>query len=166
MFPFNSEICEDGIDQDCNGSDAACSGGTCGDGWLDPGEEVDPPVSQFSTLTVDSFTCRYDFSTVSQLYCNGTCTWDLASGCGQGDADIFCQLKTDNPSATALSYSTIDATSDPGFPCARSNYGDVFSADLTPRVGTTLTFPITYQNTALDSDHGSGDVVTSLVCSP
>ena len=111
-------------------------GKACGKGVLN-GEEVDPPISQFSTLNVSSDTCRYDFSNVPQLYCNGGCSWGGASSCDQVDADIFCQLKTGNPNSTASVFTTGVATAEPGFNCAFSG-GAIITADVTGRLNPSL----------------------------
>ena len=144
--------------------DPVCSS-QCGDGVLDAGEEVDPPVSQFANLTVDPQTCRYDLTAVPQLYCNGTCTYDdPTNGCQQQDADIFCQLKMDNPLSTATSFSTATALTTHGFPCARHGYGTAFSADLTPRLASPLSFALTYQDASIRGNHGGGTVINTTSC--
>ena len=164
VFAGAPEICDDLIDQDCDGVDEPCT--TCNNGVLDPGEEVDPPVSQFTTLTIDLETCRYDFAAAPQLYCNGSCTWDAAvSGCDQNDADIFCQLKVDNPLSTATSFTTTLALPVGGFPCSGLGYGTVFTADLVPRLANgPLSFNMSYQDTSVQADHGSGTVIDTTVC--
>ena len=67
---------------------------TCGDGVLDEGEEYDPAPGPYTTIVVDDETCRWDFSSVRQLYCNGSCSWAGDSDCDAADADIFCKLLT------------------------------------------------------------------------
>ncbi len=161
-FEGAAEICGDGVDQDCDGVDEPCSG--CGDGILDPGEEVDPPVSIFTTLTVDPVTCRYDFSNVPQLYCNGGCTWDDSqAGCGEGDADIFCQLKTDNPLSESQAFGTVSALPTHGFPCARSNYGTPMGADVTDRLMSPLSFAVRYMDGDVRAAHNNGGTVINVV---
>ena len=76
----------------------------CGDGILQAGEEVDPPVSPFTEIDIDPETCRWDFSEVEQLYCYGMCSWAGPPGCDQSDADTLCKLIMDNPLAVAKPY--------------------------------------------------------------
>ena len=71
----------------------------CGDGILQPGEEVDPPISPFTEISIDPDTCRWDLSEVEQLYCYGMCSWAGPPGCDQADADTLCKLVMDNPLA-------------------------------------------------------------------
>ncbi|MEC9390270.1 MAG: hypothetical protein VX944_09360 [Myxococcota bacterium] len=76
----------------------------CGDGILQPGEEVDPPISPFTEISIDPDTCRWDLSEVEQLYCYGMCSWAGPPGCDQADADTLCKLVMDNPLAVAKPY--------------------------------------------------------------
>lgn len=76
----------------------------CGDGILQDGEEVDPPLSPFTEVDIDPETCRWDFSEVEQLYCYGMCSWAGPPGCDQSDADTLCKLIMDNPLAVAKPY--------------------------------------------------------------
>jgi len=101
-----------------------------------------------------------------QLYCNGACSWDSASHCGQGDADIFCRLRTGNASSRATSYTTGTALDAPGFSC--------------PYIGTSLgSYPqfggprynqggydVKVQATSILANHGPGTVIRSVVCTP
>ena len=140
------------------------SGSACGKGVLNS-EEVDPPISQFSTLNVSPDTCRYDLSKVPQLYCNGSWSWAGPTGCDQADADIFCQLRTGNPAAIASSFTTGIATAEPGFPGTGAlSPATAFTADLTGRLNTPLGFDIRYQNTSILADHGQGTVINSVTC--
>ncbi len=154
--PGAAEDCNDGIDHDCNGF-ATCS--SCGDGVLDPDEEYEPPPGPFTNLLVDSQTCRWDFSNVSQLYCNGSCTWAGGSGCDQADADLFCQLIMDNENSTATSYSTPTALPEPGIPCHQTSYGTTVSG-VDRGVGVT----VTWQDSSILANHGPGTVITNPVC--
>jgi hypothetical protein len=154
--PDGTEVCDDGLDNDCDGSDTSCS--TCGDSVLDPYEEYDPPPGPFSSAQVDSTTCRYDFSAVNQLYCNGSCTWAGSSGCDQSDADILCQLITDNPASTATSWSATTALNEPGFSCPGS--GMMIDTDR----GVASTIDVYYQDSSILANHGAGDVIAYPSC--
>ena len=154
IYPGGTEICDDGWDNDCDGVDESCS--TCGDGTLDSGEEYDPAPGPYSYVSVDSSTCRWDFSSVNQLYCNGGCTWAGGSSCDQSDADILCQLITDNPASTAISWTATTALSEPGFSCP--GYGTSIYTDR--GVSTT----VWYQDSSIRANHGAGDVVAYPNC--
>ena len=154
IFPTAIEICEDGVDNNCDGVDDSCS--SCGDGVLDDDEEVDPPVSPFSTVDVNEDTCRWDFSDVRQLYCNGGCSWAGSSDCDIEDANIFCKLKTGNPLSTATSYSTTTALPEPGFPCP--GYDTVIDVNR----GVFVT--VQYQDAPILYNHGPGTVIVDPVC--
>ena len=84
----------------------------CGDGILQAGEEYDPAPGPFMNVSVDSETCRWDFSEVEQLYCYGLCSWAGPPGCDASDADVLCKLITDNPDSEAISY-TVTAPARP-----------------------------------------------------
>jgi hypothetical protein len=130
----------------------------CGNGSLDPGEELDPPPGPFNSVSVDANSCRWDFSSVSQLYCNGTCTWAGGSSCDQADADVFCKLKTGNPSSTATSFSTGTALAEPGFSCPGlgTNIGSLPSRGVNQSVY--------YQDSSILANHGPGTVVINVSC--
>ncbi len=135
---------------------------TCGDGVLDSGEEYDPAPGPFSSSPVDYGTCRWDFSGVQQLYCNGSCTWSGASGCQQAEADILCKLITDNPASTATSWTATTALAQPGFSCAPLGYGTVINVN--GRGLPSFGFNIRYQDSSILANHGAGDVVAYPVC--
>ena len=158
-------------DADCEtqlGTGAVCDAGqciipsSCGDGVLDPGEEFDPPPGPFASAPVDATSCRYDFSNAPQLYCHNACSWADGFGCEQDDADVFCQLKTDNPASTATSFTTSIALAQPGFSCPLVGLGTVLGATfrgVTPNSG-----PVVYQDSSIRANHGPGTVVDSVVC--
>lgn len=138
-----------------------CGGGsTCGNSVLEAGEERDPPSSSFTTLSVDSASCRWDLSGVVQLYCNGSCSWGGPEDCDQADADIFCKLTQDDPAATAMSFDVVPVLNQPGFACALSPPTTL--GTLSTRGVST---PVAYQDAPLPTTHGStGNVITNVVC--
>ena len=153
ISPSAAEDCNNNIDHDCNGF-ASCS--SCGDSVLDSGEEVDPPPGPHSNVTLDSQTCRWDFSGINQLYCNGGCSWAGGSGCDQADADILCKLKTDNPSSTATSWTATTALNEHGFACPGN-----------PTINVTdrgVNVPVYYQDASILGNHGAGSVIAYPVC--
>lgn len=131
---------------------------TCGDSVLDELEEVDPPPGPFSTVSVDDETCRWDFSEVEQLYCNGTCTWAGGSSCDEADADVFCQLKMDNPDSEATDYRIVRALDKPGFTCANGGYGTRINTDR------GYSGPVAYQDESVLANHGAGWVIVEVEC--
>jgi hypothetical protein len=150
------------------GTQEACVSGTCmrvdttcGDHVVQSYEEYDPPPGPFTSVSVDPTTCLWDFSTVSQLYCNGTCTWAGGSGCDSADADLFCKLKTGNPLSTNTSFTTTTALAEPGFPCPdRTTLG----TSIGPLPLRGVTREVWYTDDLLSSTHGSGIVVTAVTC--
>lgn len=132
---------------------------SCGNNVLDSGEEFDPPPGPFSSAPVLGTTCRYDFSSVSQFYCNGSCSISGNSGCDQTEADRFCKIKLDDPDAVATSFGTTTALAEPGFSCANENLGT--SIDMTSR---GVPEPIAYQDSSILANHGAGTVIVNAVC--
>jgi hypothetical protein len=158
--PDAIEACN-GVDDDCDGdiddddSDvSSCI--SCGDSVVDTDEEYDPPPGPYASAEVDSTTCRWDFSEVNQLYCNGSCSWSGSSGCDQTEADILCQLKMDNSASTATSWTSTTALDEPGFPCP--GYGGVINTDR------GVSESVYYQDSSIVSNHGSGDVIAYPSC--
>jgi len=131
----------------------------CGNNVVDAGEEGDPPPGPFSSAPLLANSCRYDFSAVSQFYCNGTCSISGPSGCDQTEADRFCKLKLDDPDAVATSFDTTTALAEPGFACANSNLGT--PVDMASR---GVTEPIAYQDSSILANHGAGVVIVNAVC--
>jgi len=93
---------------------------TCGNGVLDSGEEFDTAPAGFGPGLVNTNTCRFDFSNVTQLYCNSRCSVAGSVGCDQADADLLCKLKTGNPNSTAASFAIEMSQGDTGFTCPGS----------------------------------------------
>ncbi|MEE2750699.1 MAG: MopE-related protein [Myxococcota bacterium] len=154
--PGATEDCNDAIDHDCDGF-SGCS--YCGDGVLDAGEEYEPPPGPFSNASVDSQTCRWDFSGVNQLYCNGSCSWAGGSGCDQSDADILCKLVTDNENSVATSWTNTTALAESGFPCTPLGYGTTISG-----LDRGVTVPVSWQDSSILGNHGAGSVIAYPVC--
>jgi len=149
----------DGIDNDCSDGDDCPL--TCGDGTLDPTEEVDPPTSPYENATVSEETCRWDFSAVRQLYCTGACSWAGSSGCDDADADLLCQLQLDDPSAVASSYSTSAAQPEAGFACNISGWGDAIAVSSDRGITDD---EVRYEDGSLSSTHGGGTVIWDPTC--
>ena len=141
-----------------------CTGGscsaTCGNGVLDPGEEYEPPPGPFTSAPVSPGRCRYDFSAVRQLYCNGTCSWSGSDSCDQTEADILCKLKKDNPLSVATSWRATTALPEPGFPCTPLGYG----TPLTSMASRGVAVAVSYQDSSILADHGGGTVIVDVVC--
>lgn len=152
---------DDGTDEGPPGDDAVTilTSSTCGNGVLDSGEEYEPAPGPYTDVSVDASTCRWDFSDVEQLYCNGTCTWAGGSSCDQQDADILCKLITDNPLSVATSWTATTALSQSGFSCPRTAYGSVISVS-----GRGVSVPVYYTDNDIRSTHGAGAVVAYPVC--
>ncbi|MSP16408.1 MAG: choice-of-anchor D domain-containing protein [Myxococcales bacterium] len=148
-------ICAPG--RTCTGG--ICSG-TCGNGVLDPGEEYEPPPGPFTSAPVSPGRCRYDFSAVRQLYCNGTCSWSGSDSCDQTEADILCKLKKDNPLSVATSWRATTALPEPGFPCTPLGYG----TPLTSMASRGVAVAVSYQDSSILADHGGGTVIVDVVC--
>jgi hypothetical protein len=127
----------------------------CGDGILQPGEEVDPPVSPFTHLHINPETCRWDFSEVEQLYCYGMCSWDGPFGCDDADADVLCRLIMDNPDSEALSYAVIAPLSEPGFPGVYCGYGTTIATDR----GVP---DVSWMDASVAAHHGGGGTVVAF----
>jgi large repetitive protein len=157
--PGAPDECDDGIDSDCDGEESPSCYSSCGDGVLDTDEfeELDPPISPFSSIDVDDETCRWDFSEVSQLYCNGGCTWAGSSDCDTADANIFCKLRTGNPDSVALSFTTTTALPEPGFPCILHSVPSLY-------LDRGVDMAVPYQDWSILSDHGPGTVIVDPVC--
>jgi hypothetical protein len=134
----------------------------CGNGRLDPGEEVDPPVSRSDVVPVDPSTCRYDFSQVQQLYCGGTCgvAWNGLKGCQAGDADALCRLVTGNPLARAKDGGWAVQAAWYGSGVCCPGEGDAYGCTAIP--GTLRGVPATQISVhpALYATHGPGAVVS------
>lgn len=148
-----------------------CGSSTCGNNALDNGERCDGSSCAICNPQVACFPpngpnqCRWDFSKVAQLYCNGTCTWGGGQGCDQADADIFCKLKTGNPNATAKSFTTTTALAVGGFSCqAIGNYGTPLGPIPEYGVNIMTNGGVRYQATSILANHGAGAVIDSVVC--
>lgn len=156
------EVCDDGVN---DGSYGGCNPGCstlapyCGDATVQAQEQCDPGVA----LPYQNFDCGaacvYDFSGITQLYCNGSCTWAGADSCDQADADIFCKLVTGDSTSVANSYSVVAALDAPGFSCP--GYGN----DLGAMPGFGVNVDVWYQDTSILANHGAGQVVTAADCS-
>lgn len=116
-----------------------------------------------------------DWSNVRQLYCNGFCgSWGVAQtvstgdGCGQLDADSYCQIVNNNPNLRAITYAIEGATAAPGICCPSSTYwGQGNSINGCRQTGLKDKAGVLVQVTTNDnlrSSHGTGSVVANVVC--
>jgi hypothetical protein len=160
----------------CGGCGVACDPGEicaagncvlCGDGILQPGEEVDPPPGPSANVPVNPVTCRYDFSAITQLYCAGTCgNWGGGNDCDQGDADAFCKLKMDNPNSTATTFSATATAAAPGICCPPPTVGPggLGCTDLGVLSSRGVLINVGIDEVNMSASHGGGTVVTNVVC--
>ena len=130
---------------------------SCGNNILDTNEEYDPAPGPYNNISIDPITCRWDFSSVNQLYCNGGCTWTGSSDCDQTEADILCKLKMDNPNSTAISWTSTTALPEHGFPCPW--YPDTINV-----VNRGVSVSVQYQDFDILGNHGPGNVIAYPVC--
>ncbi len=173
VYVGGGEACDDGINDDSYGGCApGCKelGPHCGDDVVQKsqGERCDtsPP---FANVTCNP-NCTYNFSTVSQLFCSGYCTWDGEDGCQKGDADIFCKLKLGSPTAKATSFTPIanigKPTNGSGFPCANPNAeipGNLrIDLGKLPEYGVNQT--VYWQNKDILDTHGPGATLIQIQC--
>lgn len=178
----DAELCDDGFnDASYGGCMPGCAelGPHCGDGKLDKVDPQKPKGFEYcdgaTSLTGVDCTgdCLYDFASVPQLFCTGTCSWGVTPGCGKDDADVFCQLRTGNAASTATSYTVGDATDQGGFPCADANQfieldGKDPRIDLGPMPEFGQPKKVYYQLTKIKSSHGTKSVIvgSTLKCTP
>jgi cysteine-rich repeat protein len=162
------EECDDGNRVDGDGCNACMMQLDCGNGTLDPGEDVDPGPGLSLSVPVDTQTCRYDFSSISQLYCIDECgTWGGGDGCQQEDADVLCKLKMDNPDSTALSFTIGESSVAPGICCPPPFLDDPSLAGcvaLGVFADRGVGIAVSVHDTDLLDSHGPGQVVTDVVC--
>jgi hypothetical protein len=133
---------------------------TCGNGVVDNAEEFDPAPGPFRSAPVSSSTCTFDFSQVTQLYCDGACSTAGPSGCDQPDADLLCKLKTGNPNSVAVSFAVEQVRDEAGFSCPYPWYGTEIP-QLRRRGVSSSVF---YSDTSLLESHSMGNSVTDVVC--
>lgn len=103
-----------------------------------------------------------NFSTINQLYCNGTCSWAGSQDCDQADADIFCKLKTGNPNSVAVEFGVTTALSERGFACPGHGVRNTINLGPLPQFGVTV--DVWYTDDSIRSTHGAGSVVVEPVC--
>lgn len=158
VCPNNTPVCGAG----------KCIATTCGNSVIDSGERCDgtlnvPAGGQVTCRAGGTKNeCKFDFSQVTQLYCNGSCSWGGGSGCDQADADIFCKLKMGSATSTATAFTTATALAVGGFSCPSGSYGT--NLGTMPEYGVSV--PVWYQGTSILANHGSGTVINSVTCSP
>lgn len=137
----------------------------CGNGVLDPDEEVDPPRSPVSSVPVSDQTCRFDFSAINQLFCDSACgIWGAGDGCQQEDADAFCKLKTGDPTSVAITFSVAEAISAPGICCPSVAPDDVGCTPLRVFDDRGVPLLVSIDNASLLDSHGPGQVITNVAC--
>jgi cysteine-rich repeat protein len=167
LNPEAGEQCDDGNQENGDGCSSVCLL-ECGNGVLDLGEDVDPAPGPFPSVPADALTCRYDFSSIAQLYCIDACgNWGGGDGCQQEDADVLCKLRMDNHASTAISFTVGDATAAPGICCPPPLLEDPTQAGCVP-LGVLddrgVAVPVSVHETDLLNSHGPGEVVTDVVC--
>lgn len=164
--PAANEACDTGTD-DTRTCDGDCTLPQCGDGRFNVlAEENDPAASPSTAVPMSTQTCRYDFSTITQLYCNSGCSlWDGVDGCQQGDADALCKLRTGNPGSTATTFVVGVAAAAPGVCCALGN-GTQYGCKVLGMLPTRgVMVSVSIHDTDVRSTHGAGPSITNVTCS-
>ena len=133
---------------------------TCGNGVLDNGEEFEPAPGPFGSAPVNANSCTFDFSRVTQLFCNGGCSKVGPLGCDQADADLLCKLKTGNAGSVATLWAIENVRDEAGFACPFEGLGTPVSR----LSGRGVNVPVFYSESPLLESHGPGHVVTNVVC--
>ncbi|MFZ6183539.1 DUF4215 domain-containing protein [Nannocystis pusilla] len=178
------EACDDGFnDNSYNGCAPGCGklGPHCGDGIVDKVDINQPKGFEYCDgkdphagvgCTED---CIYDFSSVPQLYCAGTCSWGGASGCDQADADVFCKLRTGDPAAKATAFTLGQPLEAGGFPCSNIGVpielgGEDPRISLGPLPDFGIAKTVYYQVAQIKTSHGGNASSTiigaTLKCTP
>jgi hypothetical protein len=137
---------------------------TCGNGLLNSTEEFEPAPGPFASAPVNANTCRFDFSRVTQLFCNGGCSVSGPSGCDQADANLLCKLKTGSSTSVASSFSIELTLAAPGFTCPFEGFG----TQVPNMAGRGVQVPVFYSEDSLAA-HGDSPFptsVTNVVCTP
>ena len=156
VCPQNTPVCVNG----------SCVATLCGNNVIDTNERCDgttgvPAGGQITCRPGGSANeCKFDFSQVPQLYCNGSCSWAGSQDCDQADADIYCKLLKGSSTSTATSFTKTTALGVPGFSCP--GYGT--NLGTMPEYGVNVS--VWYQGTSILANHGAGSVITSAVCTP
>ncbi len=173
VYQAGGEVCDDGQNiDDYGGCAPGCKklGPRCGDDIVQKNEgercDTSPP---FANVTCNE-NCTYNFGTVTQLLCGGSCTWDDEAGCQQGDADIFCKLKLGSPTAKAKSFNANTNIGKPtngsGFPCADPDLD--IPGDLRINLGKLSEYgiakPVFWQNKDILKTHGPGPTLIQIQC--
>jgi cysteine-rich repeat protein len=155
------EACDDGNQSNNDGCSAACQVEvmTCGNGVIDPGERCDTALpAPFVGVGCKPGTCLFDFSQVTQLYCNGGCSWSGANDCDQTEADILCKLKNGNPNSVAMGWTSTTAQDTFGFACPFLGT----SLGAIPEYGVNL--DVRYQGSSILANHGPGNIILNPNC--
>lgn len=155
------ETCDDGNVANNDGCSASCQIeiSKCGNGVIDPGEHCDTALpTPGPGVGCKPVTCLYDFSQITQLYCNGTCTWAGGEGCDQADANILCKLKTGNANSIATSWTPATAQPTFGFSCPG------YTTNLGPLPAFGVPQNVWYQGASILGNHGPGNIILNPVC--
>jgi hypothetical protein len=154
VCPMNLPVCANGT----------CVSSTCGNNQINMGERCDGNICSICAGQVTCIQpglpleCKWNFSQVPQLYCNGSCSWGGGSGCDQADADIYCQLVKGNPNAKATSFQVVTALGVGGFSCPS------IGTNLGPISEYGVNVNVWYQSTSILQNHGAGSVVANVTC--
>jgi len=125
-------------------------GEECDDGNLTPGDGCEADCSLPDVC---------EWAGVSQLYCNGGCTWSGGSGCDQTEADIFCKLTMCNCNAYATNFQVVTALPQPGFGCTWGP-GDDFGEY--PQYCVNMN--VVYSSGNVLNENGPGSVLANVQC--
>lgn len=163
-----NEVCDTGLNEnEYNGCKPGCqelSDQRCGDGIIYSEYEHCEGLTDMENVPCED--CLFNFSQVTQMSCDKTCTWGDVPGCGKDDADIFCKLLTGKATAVASNWALIPPTDLGGFPCANQNvFIDLNGSDPRKWLGALPQFGVTinvgWQESMIKATHGNALVLSS-----